>query len=444
MPSSLTSSDLLARMKQLHPLMIDLSLDRIERLLAALEHPEKKLAPVVHIAGTNGKGSTLAFLLAMFEAAGKRVCTYTSPHLVRFHERIGLPGADGRCQPIGENALVDVLSRALAATGDNPVTFFEITSAAAFLAFAEAEADIVLLEVGLGGRYDTTNVITKPALSIITPVSRDHMDKLGESLADIAFEKAGILKSNVPAVIAQQEDEALVVIETIAEKIGASLSVWGRDFDCFEQNGRLIFQTGTRLMDLPLPVLAGRHQIRNAGVAIAAVQALHDIVMDDEAIEQGLTNASWPARLQRIVDGPLPRTLGEDSELWLDGGHNEAAGQALAQTMADLEDRLSKPLVLIVGMMTGKDARAFLMPFRGLAIHVTAVPVASAHNSDLGDSGRQAQDLAAIARQMGFSADYVQNLPQAVTTAQAKFEGPLRLLICGSLYLAGEALALQA
>ncbi len=453
-----TSADLLSRMKQLHPLMIDLSLERIERLLADLDHPERALPPVIHIAGTNGKGSTLAFLKAMLAAAGSRVCAYSSPHLVRFHERICVPDETGKCAPIEETALVDVLARTLGANDGAPITFFEITTAAAFLAFKDAQADVALLEVGLGGRYDTTNVVKTPALTLITPVSLDHMDKLGDTLAKIAFEKAGILKPGVPAIIAQQPQEALEVIEKIANDVGAPLKIWGRDFDAFEQNGRLVFQSEDQLMDLPLPALQGRHQIRNAGLAIAALQHLHRgtgpaktaprqtvsaprQTVSEDAIAVGLTTVSWPARLQRLSNGPLVASLRENSELWLDGGHNAAAGQALAQAVADLEERSPKPLVLITGMMQGKDAHGFLAPFKGLATRITAVPIARALN-DLGDEARRAGALADLARDMGFCADSMQNLAQGVATAQARADGPVRIVICGSLYLAGQALAL--
>ena len=302
-----TSAQLLAELKLLHPLLIDLSLGRVERLLAKLGDPHKRLPPVVHIAGTNGKGSVTAYLKAMLQAAGARVHVYTSPHLVRFHERIELAGADGKAHPIGEEQLVDVLVRTQATNGSDDITQFEITTAAAFLAFAEQPADVLLLEVGLGGRLDATNVVDRPALSVITPISMDHSEKLGATLAKIAYEKAGILRSGVPAVIAQQEPEAEDVIRAEAVRSGASLVVWGEQFDAFEQRGRLVVQTEAQLLDLPLPVLVGRHQIVNAGTAVAAALELRarlpGIALDEWAIEEGLTTARWPARMQRLELG---------------------------------------------------------------------------------------------------------------------------------------------
>ncbi len=321
-----TSDALLAHLKTLHPLLIDLSLDRIIGLLAKLGNPQLKLPPVIHIAGTNGKGSTTAFLQAMLEAAGKRVHTYTSPHLIRFHERIGIAGADGRSGPISEAYLVDLLSRVEAANAGARMTFFEMTTAAAFLGFAETPADAVILEVGLGGRADATNVIAKPRLTIITPVSMDHADKLGDTVAKIAIEKAGILKRGVPCVVSQQSPEGLDAIRAVAGRVGAPLTIWGEDFDAFEQRGRLVFQTGDTLLDLPRPSLLGRHQIVNAGTAIAAALQLPELDLDTRAIEHGLTAVVWPARMQRLSGGRLTAGISGDAEVWLDGGHNPAGG----------------------------------------------------------------------------------------------------------------------
>lgn len=453
MKQSRASDDLLAKMTRLHPLMIDLSLGRIERLLGKLGSPEKHLAPVVHVAGTNGKGSVTAFLKAMLEAAGLRVGAYTSPHLVDFHERITLPSGTPRARaadehpsaPISETKLVDILTRVLDVNAGEAITFFEITTAAAFLAFSEADCDIVILEVGLGGRFDTTNVIANPALTIITPVSMDHMDKLGGSLAKIAFEKAGILKSGVAAVIAAQPMEALITIEQVATEIGAPLVVWGRDYDAYEQNGRMIFQGKDLLLDLNLPTLMGRHQIRNAGVAVASAVELRRVLpqlqdrLSDRAIERGISKVRWPARLQRLNErefAGLSRRLPRESELWLDGGHNEAAGQALAQAMADLEERAPKPLLLVVGMMAQKDAAGFLKPFAGLARQIIAVPIAAA-----GEAGQDAAELGAIAAQLGFSSTTVADINEAIDLSGSLIHEPVRILICGSLYLAGSILA---
>jgi dihydrofolate synthase/folylpolyglutamate synthase len=436
------SDSLLESLKRLHPLLIDLSLGRIERLLARLGHPERRLAPVVHVAGTNGKGSTTAFLKAMLEAAGRRVHVYTSPHLVRFNERIQVPGPGGRAEPIGEERLAAALARVERVNAGEPITFFEITTAAALHVFAEMPADAVLLEVGLGGRLDATNVVVRPAISIITQVSMDHADKLGGTLAAIAGEKAGILKSGVPAVIAPQEVGALEVIRARAAEVGAPLAVWGEDFEAFEQNGRMIFQQEDRLLDLPRPALIGRHQIVNAGTAIAAALGLAPrlpaLALDEHAIERGLLGVEWPARMQRLATGPLAALAGPEAELWLDGGHNPAGGAALAQTMADLEERSAKPLYLVAGMMGQKDAAGFLGPFRGLARRIVAVPIPGAHEAPY-----QPEVLARIARRLGFEADPADGVPAALTAIGRLDTGPRRILICGSLYLAGHVLGLQ-
>lgn len=432
------SDQLLAELKLLHPKLIDLSLGRIERLLAKLGSPQLRVPPVVHIAGTNGKGSVTAYMKAMFEAAGRRVHVYTSPHLVRFHERIQLAAPDGRARPIGEEALVDVLVRTRAANGGDDITQFEITTAAAFLAFAEHNADALLLEVGLGGRLDATNVIDRPALSVITPISLDHADKLGSTLPKIAREKAGILKPAVTAVISRQEADALDVIKREAARVGARLVVGGEDFDAFEQRGRLLVQRDGELLDLPLPALLGRHQIANAGTAVVAALELDGFGLDEEAIGRGLVTVRWPARMQRLDGGPLPSLLRTGSELWLDGGHNPAAGQALAQTMADLEDRSSKPLHLIVGMMGLKDAAGFLSPFRGLARHIVTVPIPGAQETPY-----PPDRLAEVAGYVGLDAEAATSVEAALRRTEQVEPGVKRVLICGSLYLAGHVLGLQ-
>jgi dihydrofolate synthase/folylpolyglutamate synthase len=437
-----TSAKLLAEMKLLHPMLIDLSLGRVERLLGKLGNPHRKLPPAVHVAGTNGKGSVTAYLKAILEAAGARVHVYTSPHLVRFHERIELAGPDGKAAPIAEDTLVDVLTRTLATNAHDDITQFEITTAAAFLAFAEHPADVLLLEVGLGGRLDATNVVEKPVLDVITPISLDHAEKLGATIGRIAYEKAGILRGGVPAVISQQEPEAEDVIRAEALKVGAPLIVWGEHFDAYEQRGRLVVQLEDLLLDLPLPSLVGRHQIVNAGTAVAAAlrlsAALPDLGLGERAIEQGLTTARWPARMQRLDSGPLPTLLRSGAELWLDGGHNPAAGAALAQTLADLEERSPKPLHIIVGMMGLKDAAGFLAPFRGLARHVVTVPIPGAH-----EAPHAPETLAETAREVGLNAESAGDVIAALKRTDAAEPGPKRVLICGSLYLAGHVLGLQ-
>jgi dihydrofolate synthase/folylpolyglutamate synthase len=429
------SDTLLERLKKLHPQSIDLSLGRIESLLAALGNPQDKLPPVVHVAGTNGKGSTFAFLRAIAESQGNGVHVYTSPHLVDFHERIVLAGPHGAA-PITEEVLVDCLARAEAANGGELITLFEITTAAAFLAFAEAPADLSLLETGLGGRLDATNMVKKPLLTMITPVSIDHVSFLGETLTEIAGEKAGILKPGVPCVVGRQEKEAFDVIERRAKEVGAPLHVAGRDFDMYEQQGRLVFQTTSRLLDLPLPRLAGRHQIDNAGTAIAAASIVFGDKLTQRALEDGLTNAQWPARLERLPVGGLHAYVEEGTEIWLDGGHNEAGGQVVAHTLAELDERVPRPVHVIWGMMETKDARRFIAPFKGLVERIYTVPIPDEPNAFA------TEPLAEIARAEGFDAVAVNSVPEALLRS-ASGGVPARVLICGSLYLAGHVLKLH-
>ena len=432
------SDEILAELKTLHPRLIDLSLGRIERLLVKLGHPEKKLPPVVHIAGTNGKGSVTAFLKAMLEAAGPRVHVYTSPHLIRFNERIAVPGLDGRARPIAEPTLVELLQRVARVNAGEPITFFEITTAAALLAFSEIPADAVLLEVGLGGRFDATNVIDPPVLTVITPISMDHAEKLGDTVEKIAFEKAGIMKRGCPCVVSRQQAPVSDVLREQARRGGAPIIAWGEDFDAFEQRGRLVFQQHDRLLDLPLPALIGPHQIVNAGTAIAAGLALKHLGLDDRAVANGLTDVRWPARMQRLGPGLLSDILRKDCELWLDGGHNQAGGLAIAQALADLEERSPRPLYLVAGMMGQKQAAQFLEPFRGLARKVLTVPIPGAHEAPFAPEA-----LATIARQCGLDAEASDDVPAALRHIMAATAGPVRIVICGSLYLAGHMLALQ-
>ncbi len=431
--------DVLARMKRLHPLLIDLSLGRIERLLVKLGDPHLALPPAIHIAGTNGKGSVTAMLRAIAEAAGLRAHVYTSPHLVRFNERIVLAGAPGeKSAPIAEHRLVELLERVERVNGGDDITFFEITTAAAFLAFAETPADVVLLEVGLGGRLDSTNVVAKPRLTIITPVAMDHADKLGDTIAKIAAEKAGIMKPGVACVVARQDDEAAPVIEARARRVGADLVVCGQDFDAYEQGGRLVFQEAERLIDLPLPALIGSHQVANAGVAVAAALQVAELGIDERAIEEGLRRVEWPARMQRLSAGPLAAMLRPGTELWLDGGHNPSGAAAIADTLADLEERAPKPLVLIMGLMGQKDARGVLANFTGLARAIVTVPIPGAHERPF-----TPEALADLAREMGFAATAAPDVATALREVEAADEEAKRILICGSLYLAGHVLAFQ-
>ncbi|MEO1793934.1 MAG: folylpolyglutamate synthase/dihydrofolate synthase family protein [Pseudomonadota bacterium] len=439
MTAALPSDALLDEMKRLHPLLIDLSLDRITDLLAKLGDPHLQLAPVIHIAGTNGKGSTAAFITAMLEAAGLRVNRYTSPHLIRFHERISLAGANGTTAPIDDETLVDVLSRVRSANGDAPMTFYEITTAAAFLTFAERPADAVVLEVGLGGRLDATNVVPHPAVTVITPVAMDHMDKLGDTLDAIAGEKAGIIKRGSSVVCAPQADDARRVIAARAASAEAPLIEWGVDFDAHIERSRLIYQEGDVLLDLPQPGLRGRYQTVNAGVAISAVRQFASRTIGEAAIANGLQNVSWPARMMPVTEGPLRSALGADDELWIDGGHNPSAGQAIAEALCDLQDQGAKPVVLIAGLMRQKDWAGYFAPFEGVVRDVITLPVQGAL-----DQPRDPGELASALNGTGaFDARPSEDLKAALALAGALKPGAKRILICGSLYLAGAALALN-
>jgi dihydrofolate synthase/folylpolyglutamate synthase len=425
-----TTDIILERLLALHPKLIDLSLDRMWRLLERLDHPERRVPPVIHVAGTNGKGSTVAFMRAVLEAAGKRVHVYTSPHLVRFNERIRLAG-----RLVDEPRLAEALDRAEKANDGAPITFFEITTAAAFLLFAEEPADVLLLEVGLGGRLDATNVIERPLTTVITPVSIDHVEFLGETLAAIAVEKAGILKRGVPAVLGRQPHEALRAIERQAARVGASLTIMGEQFQAHEEGGRLIVADEDGLLDLPRPRLIGPHQIENAGLAVAALR-MAGLKLPVRAFEEGVRAAEWLARLQRLGHGTLVARAPEGADVWLDGGHNAAGGQALAAALADIEERAPRPLVLIVGMLGSKDAGAFLAPFAGLARELIAVPVPGEHK------GQPPETVAAAGAAQGLAASTAASVGEALDGLRDyPVAPPPRVLIAGSLYLAGAVLA---
>ena len=419
--SAPTSDAILARMMSLHPKIIDLTLDRVHGLLAALDHPELKLPPVIHIAGTNGKGSTQAMIRAGLEGAGKAVHAYTSPHLARFHERILLAG-----EHITEPALTDLLDRCYSANNGETITYFEITTIAGILAFSEVPADYTLLEVGLGGLLDATNVVDKPALTVITPVSIDHTQFLGETLPEIAREKAGIIKRGVPCVVGPQPDAALEVIEATAMRLGAPLLTYGQHWHVWEERGRLIYQDESGLLDLPLPALIGAHQIQNAGIAIAALRQLG---FDNDACEAAVTNARWPARLQHLHNGPLIDAA-DTAELWLDGGHNPAAGLALAEALTRLPNR---PLHLICGMLNTKDITGYLRPLASIAKTLHAVSIPGEANT------LPAATTAKAATDVGMSAHVADSVLAAIQTI-TKSTPNARILICGSLYLAGAVL----
>ncbi|MCB1369361.1 MAG: bifunctional folylpolyglutamate synthase/dihydrofolate synthase [Rhodobacteraceae bacterium] len=415
------SDRVLERLMSLHPKIIDLTLGRVERLLAALGHPERRLPPVVHVAGTNGKGSTIAMIRAGLEAGGARVHVYTSPHLARFHERIRLAG-----ELVSEERLLALLEHCEEENGGAPITFFEITTAAAMLAMAETPADWVLLEVGLGGRLDATNVIDRPRTCIITPVSLDHQQYLGETLSQIAFEKAGILKPGVPCVVGAQQAEAWDAIVARADAVGAPLVAEGMEWQVWEEHGRLVFQDGAGLIDLPLPGLIGRHQVENAGMALAVLRGLG---AGEAGCAAAMTGAVWPARLQRLRHGPLVEAAGA-AELWLDGGHNPAAGIALAEALGRLRPR---PLHLVCGMLNTKDVAGFLAPLAVCAEDLAGVDIP-------GEAATlRADQTVAAAAAAGLRARPATSVAAAVREIAAADPGA-RILICGSLYLAGQVL----
>lgn len=428
---------ILARCLALHPKLIDFSLGRIERLLARLDHPERRLPPVIHVGGTNGKGSTIAFMRAILEAAGLKVHVYTSPHLVCFNERIRL-GHQGGGRYVTDERLAATLQRVLDLNAGELITFFEITTAAALTIFAEEPADVLLLEVGLGGRLDTTNVVARPACTVITPVGRDHTEFLGETLTQIAGEKAGIFRRNCPAVLAQQDHpEADAALVAAAERIGVHpLLIGGQEFNAWGERGRLVYQDEDRLLDLPAPRLAGRHQFVNAATAIAAVRAAGFGDLDASIFERGIAEVDWPGRLQRLPRGRLGEFAPEGADLWLDGGHNQDGARVVAAAMADLEERSPAPLVLVLAMLEKKDAAGFLAEFRGLARDVVAVPMK-------GETPQWPPDaIVRLAEEAGFRARPADSLEEALRRlGQTAYEMPPRVLICGSLYLAGEVLA---
>lgn len=420
------SEAIIDRLHALHPKLIDLSLGRMQRCLDALGNPERRLPPVVHVAGTNGKGSTCAFLRAIAEAAGLRVHVYTSPHLVRFHERIRLAG-----ELVSEAALSAALEHVERVNGGEPITVFEVTTAVAFHLFATVPADLLVLEVGLGGRLDATNVVERPAATAITSVSMDHMDFLGDTLGRIAFEKAGIMKPGVPCATGAQPAEAAEVIGRAATGCGATLLARGRDWDVARHaDGTLTWRDATAALDLPRPGLPGPHQADNAGIAVAALRAWNPPWLSDDAIRAGVTRAEWPARMQRLT-GRLAALLPEGWELWLDGGHNAGAGLAIADHLA--QSFADRPLHVLVGMKGGKQSAEFLAPIVPRATTLWAVREPGQH---------LAMPLAAIvaasggiAREGGTVVETLQALP--------KDGPPARVLVCGSLYLAGEVLKLD-
>jgi dihydrofolate synthase/folylpolyglutamate synthase len=426
----------LATLRALHPKKIDLGLGRIQSVLDKLGNPEHSLPPAIHVAGTNGKGSTIALLRAMAEAEGLKVHVYTSPHLVHFRERIVIAGEE-----ISDTLLVDVLTRVREANAGEPLSFFEATTAAAYLAFSEQDADLALIEVGLGGRFDATNVIT-PVCSAITPVDMDHAEFLGRELAGIAKEKAGIIKQGIPVFCGPQQDIARQVIAAEAEKHRASAAFWNEDFRAYRQQGRLVFENDDTLADYPLPALRGEHQISNAGIAVAIARHRN---WSDEAISQGLTEAFWPARLQSLTQGIYADMARKaQAELWLDGGHNPHAARAVANAMAELEHVTERPLILITGILANKDIGGFLDAFEGLASAVVGISIPD-HESLAPET---LKELAMTRNMLGYVSNSISEAVQkAINIGEALSREttdepiiPPRILICGSLYLAGEVL----
>jgi dihydrofolate synthase/folylpolyglutamate synthase len=427
--------ELIARLSALHPRQIDLSLERMQRLLQRLDHPERELPPVIHVAGTNGKGSTIAYLRAILEAANLRVHAYTSPSLVRINERYRLGRAGGGAL-VGDEELRAVLEHCERANAGAPITIFEIETAAAFCLFARHPADVALLEVGLGGRLDATNVVDAPLATVIAPVSMDHTEFLGQTLMTIAREKVGIIKRNVPVICAEQAPEAIAIIQQQARRMHAPLYTAGQEWHVNVERGRLVYQDERGLMDLAAPKLFGRHQFDNAGLAIATLRALDALKVDTSAFEAGIVSAEWPARMQRLASGALVDQAPPGCEIWLDGGHNAEGGRVVAAALGDLEERVSRPLVVIVGMMANKDAGAFLANFAGQTRHIIAVRIPDREGAMPPDR------LADAARALGMRVESAVSVEAALRSlARLAYEVPPRILITGSLYLAGHVLA---
>jgi dihydrofolate synthase / folylpolyglutamate synthase len=415
--------DLVQRLNQHHPKVIDLSLGRIKRLLEALGNPQNNLPPVIHIAGTNGKGSSLAFMRAIAEAAGLKVHVYTSPHLVRFNERIRIAG-----EFISDANMLELIDEVEAANGDAPITFFEITTAIALLAFSRTPADLVLLETGLGGRLDATNVIARPAVTALSPISLDHANFLGEDLPGIGAEKAAIMKPDVACVTTKQDPVVLDVIRKFAMSVDAPLCVEDEDWWVAIKGDHLTIMSPEGEVEPPLPSLIGPHQLQNAGLAIVTLAALGDTRITRQAVAEGMKNVSWLARMQNLTKGPLQDKLPDDWELWLDGGHNPAAGEAIATTLKSFAE---KPVHIITGLINTKDPAGFLTPLKEHAMSLTAIMIPGE------DASLKAEDINEVAQKIGFNTRPASSVTEAINRIVAENKSPARILICGSLYLAG-------
>lgn len=438
MTQNLTAAHRIERLLEKHPKGFDLSLERISRLLEALGNPQDKLPPIIHVAGTNGKGSATAFARALLEAEGLAVHVHTSPHLVNWHERYRLGRKGEAGQLVDDATLSDAVAQVTEANGEHMITVFEILTAVTFVLFAEHPADAVILEVGLGGRFDATNVITKPAVSLIMPVSLDHQSYLGDKVEIIAAEKAGIIKRGCPVVIGyQSSDDARQVMIDIADRLRCPVSVFGQDFLAYQEHGRMVYQDESGLIDLALPRLPGRHQIANAAAAIKAVREA-GFALSDQAVEKAMTSVTWPARMQRLTQGDLMRFAPEKAELWLDGGHNPGAGVVIAEALAELEERDPRPLYLITGMINTKDPVGYFEAFSGMARQVYTVAISSS------DSGIDHETLADAARRAGLEALPVASVAEGLKAIKEQVKDEViapRILIGGSLYLAGDVLA---
>lgn len=428
--------DIIARLTMTFPPGYDLSLTRIRDLLARLGNPHFDIPPVIHVAGTNGKGSTIAFMRAMLEAGGYRVHTHTSPHLVRFNERFRLATEAGKSGFVEDNRFAQALLRVERVNDGEDITVFELLTAVAFVLFSSNPADVTLLEVGLGGRLDATNVIASPVASVITSIALDHQGFLGETLEKIAAEKAGIIKTGSPVLLApQMTDRVVDIIDFHAARADTTVRRAGQDWTAWEESGRLVFQDDEGLLDLPMPRLSGRHQITNAATAIATLKAIN-IQINVADIEAGLTRAVWPGRLQKLKQGNIVKCAMKDAEIWLDGGHNPSAGQAIAAVMADLEERVERPLFMIAGMLNTKEPVGYFEPFADIAHHCFTVPLSNTENAIKPD------DLAEYALKAGVSAEPVGSVEEALAlmAESSQHDCSPRILICGSLYLVGEVL----
>ena len=430
--TKMISRKLIERLEQLHPKIIDLSLDRLNNLLNALDNPQKRLPPIIHVAGTNGKGSTIAILRSIQNAAGLSIHAYTSPHLVHLNERFIIAGKE-----ITEKSLIQTLTECENANAGAEITFFEIITAAGLLAFSRIKADLLLLEVGLGGRFDATNVVSNPILSIITPISLDHQQYLGDTLEKIAYEKAGILKEKRPAIIGQQGPEALKVIKLKAEETGSPLFIFQRDWNITETKSAIKFEVEGSTSYFEKPNLKGIHQIQNAGIAIAATHYLKEVLpIKNGSIDQGLLTVKWPARLQKINEGPLINILPTNVELWIDGGHNQNASLLIAHTIRNW--KIKNPCLsihMVFGCLSNRETKALLQPFINIIDLVQTVKIPEQANS----ASREL--VAHTAKSMGFRANPADTVTKAVKNIISLSAGKRLILIYGSLYLSGSVLA---